>query len=428
MKVGTTLDVRGQRMQVRELLGTGGEGEVFRIDGTGGQAYALKWYHQPLATDLRRQQIGELIQRGAPSDSFLWPHGLIDDATSGRFGYLMDLRPADYVGIAAVLNGKAPRHEAAVVRFSYELAAAFRDLHIAGLCYRDINFGNAFVDAATGSALICDNDNVGIEGVGRSNVRGTPKFWAPEVAASRAMPSKYTDRYSLAVMLFYVLLAHHPLEGARTEAGLADAEANLRHYVYDPLFCFDPANDANRPHPDYHPHVEAYWHALPSECRELFIRSFTDGLREPRDRVVDSEWCGVLAAMRDHFWACETCTRPTYLGTAASDRCPHCGTDRTPPLTMKVDPNGHTIVVRPGAVVSAHHLDGNYDFDWTVGAVEAHPSNPSVLGFRNDGAGPIRYIDARGTARQVPSGRRATLEPGVSIEIGRHTISVRSAE
>ena len=126
MKVGTTLDVRGQRMQVRELLGTGGEGEVFRIDGTGGQAYALKWYHQPLATDLRRQQIGELIQRGAPSDSFLWPHGLIDDATSGRFGYLMDLRPADYVGIAAVLNGKAPRHEAAVVRSQRGASPLFR--------------------------------------------------------------------------------------------------------------------------------------------------------------------------------------------------------------------------------------------------------------------------------------------------------------
>jgi hypothetical protein len=45
-----------------------------------------------------------------------------------------------------------------------ELVDAFAALHSAGLCYRDISFGNLRVDQAAREAEIIDVDNVGVDG------------------------------------------------------------------------------------------------------------------------------------------------------------------------------------------------------------------------------------------------------------------------
>ena len=64
--------------RVRDLIGEGGQGEVYRIEA-GGSLYALKWYNaQVLRVD--RGLYGRLkvvIDRGAPSGKFLWPFELV---------------------------------------------------------------------------------------------------------------------------------------------------------------------------------------------------------------------------------------------------------------------------------------------------------------------------------------------------------------
>ena len=209
IRTGIGIKVFGKSLTIGELLGVGGEGQVFGLqDSAQDRALALKWYHQNMATPERRSAIGELVSRGAPNGSFLWPLGVIEGEASDQFGYVMDLRPDGYVGLAALLTGLIPRNEAAILRFAFELSTAFRSLHLGGLCYRDINFGNAFMHQETGAALICDNDNVCVEGVGHAHVLGSKKFMAPEIVRGEALPSKFTDRFSLAVMLFYLLVVH----------------------------------------------------------------------------------------------------------------------------------------------------------------------------------------------------------------------------
>ena len=41
---------------------------------------------------------------------------------------------------------------------------------------------------------------------------------APEIVRGQAKASTETDLFSLAVLLFYMLFMHHPLEGAREAA------------------------------------------------------------------------------------------------------------------------------------------------------------------------------------------------------------------
>ena len=427
---GTGIEVFGESRIIGELLGAGGEGQVFALgrDGDRNRPLALKWYHANVASPERRSAIRELVKRGAPSEAFLWPLGMIEGQTDDQFGYVMDLRPDGFIGLAALLRGQVVRNEASIARFAFDLSLAFRALHLRGLCYRDINFGNAFMHQQTGAALICDNDNVCVEGVGHAHVLGSKKFMAPEIVRGEALPSKFTDRFSLAVMLFYLLVVHHPLEGKLTESGLADAASDIRHFGTHAVFCFDPHETKNSPHPEWHGHVEGLWNNLPEAIRALFIRSFTVGLHEPTKRVVDSEWCSALADLRSGIHTCSTCQGSLNLGSNAT-RCGRCHAEIEPTLVLEVG-SGTTrrVVATSGAQITEHHTTGNLNFDKILATVETHPTDPTRLGLRNDTDHGVQLRAVDGTTHEVPPGRRCEVLAGSRISFGNGSFSVTVSE
>ncbi len=81
---------------------------------------------------------------------------------------------------------------------------------------------------------------------------GTWGFMAPEVCRREVEPNAATDRFSLAILLFYIFMLGHPLKGKR-ELELAfdksDIDGSRRLCGDDPVFVFDPANASNRPIP-----------------------------------------------------------------------------------------------------------------------------------------------------------------------------------
>ena len=79
--------------------------------------------------------------------------------------------------------------------------------------------------------LICDNDNVSANGIDNSSVYGTPRFMAPEIVMGRASPSRNTDLYSLAVLLFYMFMMGHPLEG-KLEAEIKCMDIHAMNKLY----------------------------------------------------------------------------------------------------------------------------------------------------------------------------------------------------
>ena len=158
------------------------------------------------------------MRRGPPSDRFLWPLDLVSTARNPDYGYLMPLRESRFKGIVDLMKRRAEPSFRALCTACFELAHHYMLLHSKGLSYRDISFGNVFFDPKTGEVRICDNDNVTVNGETAGGVAGTPRFMAPEIVRGQAKPSTETDLFSLAVLLFYMLFMHHPLEGAR-EAG-----------------------------------------------------------------------------------------------------------------------------------------------------------------------------------------------------------------
>ena len=64
------------------------------------------------------------------------------------FGYLMPIRPDRYRPCIDLVSGRQEIGFPELVLACLELADCFLRLHARGLCYRDISFGNVFLDPA----------------------------------------------------------------------------------------------------------------------------------------------------------------------------------------------------------------------------------------------------------------------------------------
>ena len=347
--------------RVEELLGAGGQGEVYGVT-INGSRYALKWYYPHTASQDQWDTLRVLIERGPPDVRFLWPIYLVVDDSKPGFGYLMNLRESQYKGVSDLLARHVVPSFRSLATACANLSDAFLQLHARGLCYRDISQGNVFFDPDLGNVLVCDNDNVGING-GPTAVLGTPRFMAPEVVRMEALPSTQTDLYSLAVLLFLMLFFSHPLDGRKeSQIHCFDLAAMVRLYGTEPVFIFDPRDHSNEPDPEYHRNALIFWNIYPTFLKKLFIQSFTNGLRDPLyGRVRETTWRTMMSRLRDSIFYCSCGAENFYDAEAhrGSDgimgSCWNCGRQLRLPPRIQI---GKTMVMlNHDSKLFAHHLE-----------------------------------------------------------------------
>ena len=426
--------LRGQHVgRLDRILGAGGQGAVYACT-LDGHSQAVKWYH-PAYTQVDtglRARLSRAVMNGAPADEFLWPIELVEVDGYPGFGYLMRLRPAEYLGLRSLISRPPERVDPSLsvrARICINIANGFLRLHAAGFCYQDINFGNVFFLPNDGSILICDNDNVDINGAPAA-VFGTRKFMAPEIVRGEAMPSLASDLFSMSVLFFYVFHCWHPLDGRReSEYALLDAEAEQRLYGSAPLFLFDPEDGSNGPVPGVHDPIRARWQTLPPALRALFVRSFTKGLWRPGDRVYELEWRQALGELALSTVTCAHCGLEHGLPGAADPSpaltCVACSRPIALPPRLLV--GGRVVCLYPRTEIPRHVLEPAAEFDMnTNGArVEVHPLRPDVVGLRNTSRATWRARLGDGSEFAVPVGAALRLIDGTFVDFGTCRGSVR---
>jgi serine/threonine protein kinase len=415
-----------RRATVRRFIGEGSQGAVFDVivEPTG-EHHALKWYFESRTMQRQRTAIEDLIERGAPDSRFLWPTEIASTDDHSTFGYLMPLRDRSSVSLADLLTGKVDVPFSIVCTLGMELAHTFLSLHSQGLCYRDISFGNVFFDPSTGRPLICDNDNVGVDGESPSAVLGTRRFMAPEIVRREASPSTATDLYSLSVLLFYLLMVGHPLVGRRElEFPTWDDHAESVLFGREPRFVFDPADSSNSPMPDLHSSVVVNWDIYPEFIRRLFTQAFTSGLTDPANgRVRESVWRSALARLRDLVVCCPACSKESFWQDGAGEqRCWNCDRPLSAPVRLVID--GRPLALNRGTCVYRHHVMLDYDFATVVGQVIAHPDRPDRWGLRNESDQTWEVVMPSDERVTADPGRSVGLLPGTRIRIGPATAMI----
>ena len=425
--------------EIGAFLGGGGQGEVYQaqlVEGHGaGALVALKWFfpHYLRQDPDLRARLERAVDIGPPSDRFLWPQELVQTASRPGFGYVMPLREDRFVGITDLVTRRAEPTFHALVTAGFELAHNYRQLHAKGFCYRDISFGNVFFDPASGEVRICDNDNVSVDGQGGA-IGGTARFMAPEIVRGDAGPSTQSDLFSLAVLLFYMLVNHHPLEGAReTQIRCFDLPAMTRLYGTDPLFIFDPNDDSNRALFGSHDNALALWPLYPRFVQDLFLRTFTEGLQDPDRRARESQWSGELIRLRDSIFYCQNCSaenfyEPDSLGDSDSNTkvCWTCASPHRLPPRMRID-RDDVVMLNHDTLLYPHHLNEQrrYEVDEPVAEVTQHPQNPQIWGLRNLSSQKWTSQNAEGEVNDVEPGKTVTLSSGLQIQFGSREGRVR---
>lgn len=424
LQPGTMLTSQaGVPYRVIGLLGAGGQGEVYEVESAGTRK-ALKWYFHNNAYPQQKTILLRLIKNGSPDKNFLWPEDMIDSPDGKTFGYIMPLRSKNYKSLVDLMKCRVSPSFHVLFQTAFHLAKAYEKLHAAGNCYRDINFGNVFFDPDTGDILICDNDNVA-PGDMPGLVKGTYGFMAPEIIRGEAKPSRYTDQYSLAVLLFYLLMVAHPLHG-RLEQKIKCWDLPAMDWLYgtQPVFIFDPGNTSNRPVPGAHDNAIIYWNLYPQEVRDLFIEAFTVGLTEPHKRVTESRWMNLFANLMCGIVPCPKCGRevfydPSRADTGKAHTCWKCAGAVPMPPALYV--GKRRVLLRSGARIPAHQIYGNGNMETTAGMVEQNPKNPALLGIRNDTRTNWTYIKPDGTQIPVVPGKRAAVAKNAKIDFGSKT-------
>ena len=409
---------------VEKFLGGGGQGEVYQalLDR---KPVAVKWYYPASATPEQQKALETLVRMGAPSDRFLWPTELASATATSGFGYVMPLREQRFRSIVDLMKRRIEPSFRALATAGLELSHSYLQLHTKGLCYRDISFGNAFFDPNTGEILICDNDNVTVDNQSRSAVYGTPRFMAPEIVRGEAVPSTQTDLFSLAVLLFYMFVMHHPLEGKKELAiKCLDLPAMKKLYGTEPLFIFDQHDDSNAPDPQYHRNALAFWPVYPRFLRDVFTKAFTDGIKDPQHgRVRESNWRAVMVRLRDAIVYCTHCNAENFHDASEmldddSARCWSCRRQLRLPPRVRIGRN--FVMLNHDTQLFAHHIDEEkkYDFTQPIAAVTKHPSDPSIWGLKNLSIQTWSTTNLRGEVKDVSPGRSVTLALGTRINFG----------
>ncbi len=390
-KVNLTI---GSQATIIKELGRGGQGIVYLVE-LGGQQMALKWYTNP-PDDKFYKNLEHNIMAGAPSDAFIWPEYLTLKE-KGSYGYIMRLRPGDYYEFGNyLLARKNFKSFNAMMAAAMKICDGFMMLHRFGYSYQDLNDGNFFIRPTDGDVLICDNDNVMPQGE-KSGILGKARYMAPEIVAG-GMPDKYSDRFSLSVILFMLFFANHPFEGAKVVACPCMTEKfEKEFYGSKALFIYNPNDKSNLPVRGVHQNVIKRWPLFPSLLKETFIEEFSEEkLLNPNTRLLEQGWEKVISKVRDELVICPHCHEETFIDIHGNNcKCINCGKEIDVSKKMKI--GTRELIITAGTKL---YIDNDNKPD---AEVDFFPTDKNLLVIRNLTDG-IWNVD-------TPSGKVKVVNP-----------------
>ncbi len=224
------LVIDGARVVVgdRELIGAGGEAEVFALP----EGRVAKVFTTP--SPLHRQKIEALraLSSRLPAEAVA-PDGVVTDELGEVLGYTMPRVEAPFRPAAELMRRPSfvavglPERVALIVR----LARAVRRLHALGVIVGDLSDQNVLVEPARGDVRLIDLDSCQLGGL--ACPVQTDAYVDPAAPRTGTLaPSD--DEYALHVLATRLLLGVHPWGGVHATLTTSEARARARVFVADP--------------------------------------------------------------------------------------------------------------------------------------------------------------------------------------------------
>jgi hypothetical protein len=227
-----------------------------------------------------------------------------------------------------------------------------------------------------------------------------------------------------------MFMLHHPMHGRlEKQFPILDTKATQELYTRKPVFIFDPNDESNRPIPgdDFYTTVIERWAMMPHFLRKCFIQTFTDGLRQPSQRVAESIWRTTMAQLRDSIFLCPKCAGENFIeplellpNQPYSRRCWYSDCQHPLPTPLRIKVGKHLVMLNVGTQLFPHHLVPGKQFDFsTPQAIVIYDAQRQILGLNNASAMSWNVTTPTGGRQEVPAGKNfGPLKPGLKIHFG----------
>jgi DNA-binding helix-hairpin-helix protein with protein kinase domain len=315
----------GRSIRLGNLLGKGGEAEIFHVEGDG--AIAVKLYTDGKELE-RMPKIRAMIADKMNEKTSLVAFPMETVLSNGRFvGFTM----RKTIGSKLLLNlcissdrkTEFPNaNYRFLVRAASNYARSVAKLHSLGVVIGDINESGAMVDQKNGLVTMIDSDSFQYAsggGVHRCLV-GKVEYTPPELQG-RALGSvdrtPAHDAFGLAVILFEILfLGRHPFSGVP----LTKDHPTIGEAIAAGRFAYSPHRSITGMEPPKHMPVLT---DIPPEVSSAFQRAFGPyPAGAARNRPTAAEWVGVLQAMEGNIVECMV--NPAHYFSRSAPTCPWC--------------------------------------------------------------------------------------------------------
>ncbi len=421
-------DINGKQITIVEHLGGGGQGDVYKVK-YGEEHKAFKWIKNAGKKPLDfYENIKINIEKGSPSSCFLWPEAITVLTKNNQFGYIMPLRPAGYYDVSEFLLARQrfPSFKACV-KTCINIINSFRSLHKKGFSYQDINDGNFFINPQTADVLIVDTDNVAPYGK-NLGVIGKPRYMAPEIVLNKSKPNVQSDKFSLSVIMFMLLVNAHPLEGKQffNIPCLTNEDAK-KIYGSHATFIFDDVDQSNCAITLLHKTAISRWKYLPNYIKQTFAKAFSkDVLNDENKRINELEWLKVLTRFEGDIIKCQ-CGNEIFIDTQKDiNICDGCNKSVKGLNKFKL-PN-YCLAIEKGlklyrCQIELCDIEKALDVIVSVGE-QKNIKGENILAFRNMTSKPLDCITSTGMKKQLKPLEFAPIKKGIRIVLNKNEIEI----
>ncbi|HZQ50822.1 MAG TPA: hypothetical protein VFB14_01435 [Bryobacteraceae bacterium] len=310
-------DQNGNTIRLGQKIGGGGEAQIFSVQGQA--RLVAKIYTK--ATPGRYAKLRAMLAK-PPADptasrghlSICWPTSLLFGTMGAAAGFLMPMMDRQrYREVFKLYQPQDRAREAPgftwlnLVKAAGNIASVVQAIHAFGYVVGDINESNFFISEQTYVTLVdCDSMQVPDSGrIYRCTV-GKADFTPPELQGrdfSAVDRTPEHDHFGLAVLIFLLLMEGvHPYSGVWKGSGDPGMEERIRRGL-------SPYGGSSKisPMPTALP-----FQNLPQSTRELFVRAFGDGHKNPVARPSSREWGLELRRLSQNLKTCRKNAKHLY--------------------------------------------------------------------------------------------------------------------